>query len=130
MGGVLKAEHIAGEFQHDVLQAAAGGQERQVVLAGMADRRKRTGQALIRAAGSDPEGGEITKRFSGSTLQRRCRQASGFDSDADTASAAWAMAAVVAGCGANCGLKSPMMATRSGLVVNWCIATLIRVSNC
>src|SRR5881394_4199897 len=52
---VAPAEHGLGVFDHRVLEAAAGAQERHTVLARVADRAERPGQAPVRAAGHAPE---------------------------------------------------------------------------
>ena len=57
MSGVLPAEHVAGVFNHRVLKAAAGAEERNAVFfPGIADRGKRAFRVTIRAAGNDPDG--------------------------------------------------------------------------
>lgn len=65
MTGVLPAEHVTGVFNHRMLKAAAGTEERNAVFTGIADSDKRTFRVTIRAAGNDPDGIVLRQRVAG-----------------------------------------------------------------
>ena len=65
MTGILPAEHVTGVFNHRVLNAAAGAEERDAVFAGIADRSKGPLRMTIRATGNDPDGIVLGQRLAG-----------------------------------------------------------------
>ena len=65
MTGILPAEHVTGVFNHRVLKAAAGAEERDAVFAGIADRSKGPLRMTIRATGNDPDGIVLGQRLAG-----------------------------------------------------------------
>ena len=68
---ILDPEHVPRELEHDVLEAAAGADERQPALAREADRGQRAVHARVRAPGRDQETVAVGERERGIADGRR-----------------------------------------------------------
>lgn len=72
MNGIDPAHYVAGIFQHSMLKAAAGAQERATLFAGKTNGTQGAVFVLVRAAGHAPDTVEVLQH---SVLgnERRCQ---------------------------------------------------------